>query len=479
MPTPSLVRVRCLDADMAVGLVNYADMVVYDQEKNVVALRIGGYPETVQAMSDAILGGCELELTGSKSSLCLNSKGISHDGVYAEGIHWLQDDSLQSLAVGQEDDDPKSEKETVSLKRNLYIFCTSSAELFDELDRKLSVPLLPEFRGYFLSELKKRGLLDRLKVYCPGRKFQCWHMSVSKDESEIVQVLEDGLKDGCIAIPGSSPGQEDVFRHIPSFTAYLREFGDKIAGRIKDCFPPRFNPAEEAVSPPVQEVNRYVLAHAGYSLFDAQLGAAEALKRQLETDRLALLVAECGTGKSKIGAAALYAYQHGQPDRRTNRKAFNVVVCPSHLTGKWVRELHETVPNCFAQFEQHPGHRPAVQPIPKGKQNSVLHSLQRDRPQRVYAPAGRNLEPAEERVYLPGLRQGAGDARSRHFRLGEGGRPVFSAREFPQPPLPFLRRFPLDSPESRRPDAKTNPVGAHRRLRLCPPPVCLSGGRNL
>ena len=190
MPTPSLIRVRCLDAERAVGLVNYADMVVYDQEKNVVALRIGGYPETVQAMSDAILGGCELELTGSKSSLCLNSKGrrnyarrISHDGVYAEGIHWLQDDSLQSLAVGQEDDDPKSEKETVSLKRNLYIFCTSSDELFDELDRKLSVPLLPEFRGYFLSEVKKRGLLNRLKVYCPGQKFQCWHMRVSKDSS--------------------------------------------------------------------------------------------------------------------------------------------------------------------------------------------------------------------------------------------------------------------------------------------------------
>ena len=58
MPTPSLIRVRCLDAERAVGLVNYADMVVYDQEKNVVALRIGGYPETVQAMSDAILGGC-------------------------------------------------------------------------------------------------------------------------------------------------------------------------------------------------------------------------------------------------------------------------------------------------------------------------------------------------------------------------------------------------------------------------------------
>lgn len=129
--------------------------------------------------------------------------------------------------------------------------------------------------------------------------------------------------------------------------------------------------------------------------------------------------------------------------------------------------------------KQYPGHRPVVQPIPKGKQNGVLHPFQRSSTQRVYAPTGRNLEPSEERFYLPGLRQGAGDARSRHFRLGKGGRLVFSAGKLPQPPLPFLRRFPLDSPESRRPDAKTNPVGAHRRVRLCPPPVCLSGGRNL
>jgi len=55
-------------------------------------------------------------------------------------------------------------------------------------------------------------------------------MRVSENESEIAQILEDGLKDGSIAIPESSPGQEDVFRHIASFTAYLREFGDKIAG---------------------------------------------------------------------------------------------------------------------------------------------------------------------------------------------------------------------------------------------------------
>ncbi len=71
-----------------------------------------------------------------------------------------------------------------------------------------------------------------------------------------------------------------------------------IADRIKKCFPPRFNPAEETVAPEITEINDCVREHAGYSLFDAQLGAAEALKRQLETDKMALLVAECGTGKT-------------------------------------------------------------------------------------------------------------------------------------------------------------------------------------
>lgn len=29
-------------------------------------------------------------------------------------------------------------------------------------------------------------------------------------------------------------------------------------------------------------------------------------------------------------------------------KTFNLILCPSHVTEKWVRELEETVPNAFA-----------------------------------------------------------------------------------------------------------------------------------
>ena len=63
------------------------------------------------------------------------------------------------------------------------------------------------------------------------------------------------------------------------------------------------------MSEPLHRVNDYVQQHTGYSLFDAQLCAAEALKRQLEQSKLALLVADCGTGKTKIGSAAVYAHQ--------------------------------------------------------------------------------------------------------------------------------------------------------------------------
>ncbi len=123
MPTPPLIRVSCKSGKEKIGLTNYSDMVIYDKEHSLVAIRLGGYPETVQAMSDAILGGCELELTDARETICVNSKGkrnfdrrISHDGVYAEAMHYLRDDPLRSLSVGSDDEDEKSEKETVKLR---------------------------------------------------------------------------------------------------------------------------------------------------------------------------------------------------------------------------------------------------------------------------------------------------------------------------------------------------------------------------
>ena len=351
MAKEPLIKVSVVSKGEKIGITNYSDLIVFDKDKTVVAIRIGGYPESVQAMSDILISGCDLELQGARETIKVNTKGpktyerkLSHDGVYAEGMHYLKDDVPNTIMFG----DDESDGTKVAVKKNLYFFCKSSDELYAELDRKLSVPLIPEFKDYFISELINRKLLQQLTVYSLGLKFEAWHMKISEDESEVTKVLEDGLKSGAITIPGTKSGNLAVFNNIKTFTQYLDEFGSVVAERIKNCFPPRFNPAEEPVAPEITEVNDCVRSNAGYSLFDAQLGAAEALKRQLETDKMALLVAECGTGKTKIGSAALYAYQHGNPGRRVYNKAFNVVICPSHITGKWVREIHETIPNSYA-----------------------------------------------------------------------------------------------------------------------------------
>ena len=108
--TPPLIRVSFKSDKEKIGLTNYSDLVIFDKNHSIIAIRLGGYPETVQAMSDAILGGCELELTGARETISVHSKGrrgfdrkITHDGVYAEAMHCLRDDSLQSLSVGNGD----------------------------------------------------------------------------------------------------------------------------------------------------------------------------------------------------------------------------------------------------------------------------------------------------------------------------------------------------------------------------------------
>ena len=68
-------------------------------------------------------------------------------------------------------------------------------------------------------------------------------------------------------------------------------------------FTPLFDPANEPLSPEILSVNDYIREHAGYPLYDAQLAVAESVKRQLDHDKCAFIVAECGSGKTKIGAA--------------------------------------------------------------------------------------------------------------------------------------------------------------------------------
>ena len=333
MQRPNLVKAVYQDTQQGIFLECYADMIVYQTTKGcnqtLFAIRLGGYPEQVQAMSDAIYGGGDIRLEQDeriKLQMSTLSKrydrSLSMDGVYAEATLFPQDDL--EIAAAKDEDQTK-----LPTRRNCYLFTPvgDRDQLLEEIDRRTSVPLIPEFRDYFLDALIQKEILTPLKVFSPNHRFDAWQLACSPEDQNLIEVLEEGLKTGTITIPGATPENSVAFEKVRTVSQYLSRFGVTIAQRIKGQFRPLFDPETGPLSSAVLEVNETIRQNCGYSLYPAQLAAAEALKRKVDRHEPAIIVAECGAGKSKIGAAAL---------------------CPSHVAKKWVREIKETIPHSTA-----------------------------------------------------------------------------------------------------------------------------------
>lgn len=366
--TKALMKISYSDPNKGIYLTNYADTVIYDEQrgiKTLCAIRFGGYPEQVEAMANAIYGGGSIQIERESVSLRFISlvkryrKTVSHDGVYAEATLIAEDDVQQKQEpAGKSGKDSSSEElepdiETDLPPRNSFIYVRPGDReaLFDAVDEKTAVPLIPEFSDYLLAELEHRNILCPLKVIGALDRLEAWMLRCESGDSNIVSVVEDGLFGGNITIPGAGADSYAAMEDVDSVTKYLTRYGTAIAERIKNLFNPLFDPAKDTLSPEVLEINRYIEKTAGYSLYEAQLAVAESIKRQLEKHKIGLIIAECGAGKTKIGLTAIAAAIAGQ---RANQlqgkkaKTFNIVLCPSHITKKWVREIEETLPDTEA-----------------------------------------------------------------------------------------------------------------------------------
>ena len=359
MSNSKLIELSYYDPSAQVRLSAYADTIVLDHNEKggvICAIRFGGYPEMVRAMADAIYGGATIEATQNDTVRLLQSslKGyrrqLTHDGVYAVATLMASDDAQEEGR--QQDDGEERTLERSEQPRKCYIFCPEGdrTRLFEELDHKTAAPLIPAFRDYVLASLQSRGDLRQLEVISQKERIDAWVLELAAEDRNVIEVLEEGLKAGLIQIPGAVSGAPDGFTDVNNVTGYLNTFGVTVADRIRNQFMPLFDPASEPLSDEVLSINDFITQRAGYSLYDAQLAVAEAVKRQLDRKKTALIIAECGSGKTKIGSTALGAL-HGlwAAQKKDGRgKSFGIVMCPSHVTRKWVREIGETLPDTYA-----------------------------------------------------------------------------------------------------------------------------------
>ena len=358
-----LIPISYYDPSKETRLSAYADTVVYERDGYFCilrAIRFGGYPEMVHALTDAIYAGATIDAQMEGENFRLKAevkryeRQVTHDGVYAEATLLCRDGEQNAKTSGDsgEAEDSESQDGSNLPPRKCVIFCPAGdrERLFEELDRKTSVPLIPAFRDYVLDELERRGDLKRITVVSIREKIDAWILRCSHEDANIISVVEEGLRNGTIAIPGTATNP-DGFANIGNVTGYLNAFGVTVAERIREQFTPLFDPANEPLSPEILSVNGYIREHAGYPLYDAQLAVAESVKRQLDHDKCAFIVAECGSGKTKIGAAAMAAFWDLKAGRaRRTAKTFNIILCPSHVAKKWVREIAETLPNSAAMI---------------------------------------------------------------------------------------------------------------------------------
>ena len=333
------------DAINEINLKCYADTFVYHKngksERNLVAIHFGGYPEQVRALADVMRGDVTFETRIEEHSIILKTRNskykkyISNDGVYAECTIMALDDDAEGQNLEEE------EVKGQNSKRRMYIFCEegNTDSLFCELDKKTIIPLIPDFKEYIIRECINRKILIPLEVLSTCDRYDAYMLEVSEDEKEIEKIVNDGLKSGEISIPNAKQGTD--FNDIQTVSQYLNKYGITIANRIKNSFNPLFDPATEPICERIKAINANLKKNVGYSLYPAQLATAEALKRRLDKSKVGIIVAECGSGKTKIGSCALAAHQNGE-------KCFNVVLCPSHVTLKWCREIEETLPDTKA-----------------------------------------------------------------------------------------------------------------------------------
>ncbi|AFM26066.1 helicase-related protein [Desulfomonile tiedjei] len=125
-----------------------------------------------------------------------------------------------------------------------------------------------------------------------------------------------------------------MLESINDVNGYLHQFGGALAQKTQTEAEPLFKPGD-SWHPRMHQLKR--------KPFQAQADAIQGAVETLRTHNHVMCIGEMGVGKTLIGAAVPYIMENGHPPRV-------LVMCPGHLTRKWVREVRETVPGAEADI---------------------------------------------------------------------------------------------------------------------------------
>ena len=160
------------------------------------------------------------------------------------------------------------------------------------------------------------------------------------------KIIQRGLRLKTINIKGNNE-PSPILAEIRGLNDYLNSFGEILAEKIQTAFKPKFVPGEDEYDTFTNYVDDFMYNEANIELFEAQKSVIQAVVNDLKTNDATFMIAEMGSGKTTMGAAIPYVHNANRS------KGYNAaVVCPSHLTPVWKREVEERIPNAKAYVVQ-------------------------------------------------------------------------------------------------------------------------------
>ena len=241
-------------------------------------------------------------------------------------------------------------KEDGTEEISIFIYCQSEDELVDKLYEKASkyssVPLLEDWKNYILLGLQEEKKVKRLTVFTSYDQAPFIAYRIDFDKEVMKKIIQRGLRLKTINIKGNNE-PSPILAEIRGLNDYLNSFGEILAEKIQTAFKPKFVPGEDEYDTFTNYVDDFMYNEANIELFEAQKSVIQAVVNDLKTNDATFMIAEMGSGKTTMGAAIPYVHNANRS------KGYNAaVVCPSHLTPVWKREVEERIPNAKAYVVQ-------------------------------------------------------------------------------------------------------------------------------
>lgn len=231
----------------------------------------------------------------------------------------------------------------------IYIYSNNNEDLINKVYEKVqkysSIPVLEDWKEYIYNSLKEKYRVTEMTIF--SKQSVSFNVHKLEFDKEIIKkIIKNGLQDKKINIKGSNEPSV-ILSQIKGLNDYLNSFGEILANKIQTSFKPKFIPGEDKYDDFMNFIDDYGYKTANLELFEAQKSVMQAVVKDLNDNDVTFLIAEMGSGKTWMGAGIPYAHHANRT------KGFNaVVICPSHLTIKWKREVEERVPNAKAYIVQ-------------------------------------------------------------------------------------------------------------------------------